>query len=456
MAENSFLCGVAEGFYGRPWSARQRRQLFAWMRSWRMNTYLYAPKDDLKHRTLWRARYTEREAGELRDLMRECRNQGLGFIYAIAPGLDIRYSRKKEAAALRRKASQLLTLGCRQFALLFDDIQPVLSDGDARAFDSTAAAQARVANDLLDFLRGQAPATGLFFCPTAYCQRMSGPPRRSDYLQQLGKLLDPAIQVFWTGPEIVSETITAESIRELRQSLRRKPVIWDNLHANDYDQRRVYLGPYAGRPAALREETNGILSNPNCELEANYIPLLTLARYARARGAWNPRRAYQAGLRSWLPRWETHGSKGISIREIELLGDCFFLPLRLGPRGQAFLTDFRLLLGQLPGNWRAASRRIERSCSEIIGLFDKMTALKNRELLYALYRHVWELREEAILLRNYSRWLKSDPRRGGRFSAPEYRPGIFRGGLAAQFQRLLPMDEAGRFGHLPTVPTTRS
>ncbi|TMP97696.1 MAG: hypothetical protein E6L09_12825 [Verrucomicrobia bacterium] len=309
FAAPSPACGVAEGFYGRPWSARQRRQLFAWMRSWRMNTYLYAPKDDLKHRTLWRARYTEREAGELRDLMRECRNQGLGFIYAIAPGLDIRYSRKKEAAALRRKASQLLTLGCRQFALLFDDIQPVLSDGDARAFDSTAAAQARVANDLLDFLRGQAPATGLFFCPTAYCQRMSGPPRRSDYLQQLGKLLDPAIQVFWTGPEIVSETITAESIRELRQSLRRKPVIWDNLHANDYDQRRVYLGPYAGRPAALREETKGILSNPNCELEANYIPLLTLARYARARGAWNPRRAYQAGLRSWLPRWETHGSK---------------------------------------------------------------------------------------------------------------------------------------------------
>ncbi|HYV30215.1 MAG TPA: beta-N-acetylglucosaminidase domain-containing protein, partial [Candidatus Binatia bacterium] len=60
MAAKSFICGVAEGFYGRPWSARQRRQLFAWMRSWRMNTYLYAPKADLKHRTLWRARYTER------------------------------------------------------------------------------------------------------------------------------------------------------------------------------------------------------------------------------------------------------------------------------------------------------------------------------------------------------------------------------------------------------------
>ena len=30
--------------------AGQRRELFGWMRSWGLNTYLYAPKDDLKHR----------------------------------------------------------------------------------------------------------------------------------------------------------------------------------------------------------------------------------------------------------------------------------------------------------------------------------------------------------------------------------------------------------------------
>ena len=53
--------------YGRPWSAAQRRQLFTWIRSWGMTAYLYAPKDELKHRALWRAPYTEGEADQGED-----------------------------------------------------------------------------------------------------------------------------------------------------------------------------------------------------------------------------------------------------------------------------------------------------------------------------------------------------------------------------------------------------
>src|SRR5438093_11831203 len=88
MDANPFICGVVEGFYGRPWSAAQRGQLFAWMQSWGMNTYLYAPKDDLKHRLLWRELYTESDAAELKTLIRNCRGKGLNFVYAVAPGLD--------------------------------------------------------------------------------------------------------------------------------------------------------------------------------------------------------------------------------------------------------------------------------------------------------------------------------------------------------------------------------
>ena len=55
--DSNFLAGVIEGFYGQPWSQPERRQLFDWMREWDLNTYLYAPKDDLKHRSLWRELY---------------------------------------------------------------------------------------------------------------------------------------------------------------------------------------------------------------------------------------------------------------------------------------------------------------------------------------------------------------------------------------------------------------
>lgn len=63
--------------------------------------------------------------------------------------------------------------------------------------------------------------------------------------------------------------------------LKRKPVIWDNIHANDYDQRRVFLGPYDGRPVELFPMLNGVLTNPNCEFESNFIAVHTLASWLR-------------------------------------------------------------------------------------------------------------------------------------------------------------------------------
>ena len=39
-----FVCGVVEGFYGRPWTTDQRKELFRSLKSLGLNTYMYAPK----------------------------------------------------------------------------------------------------------------------------------------------------------------------------------------------------------------------------------------------------------------------------------------------------------------------------------------------------------------------------------------------------------------------------
>lgn len=46
------------------------------------------------------------------------------------------------------------------------------------------------------------------------------------------------------GPKVVSHKISVESIDEVSSVLKRAPVIWDNIHANDYDPQRLFLGPY--------------------------------------------------------------------------------------------------------------------------------------------------------------------------------------------------------------------
>lgn len=64
--------------------------------------------------------------------------------------------------------------------------------------------------------------------------------------------------------------------------IRRPPLIWDNLHANDYDPKRVFLGPFKGRSVALKKFISGMLLNPNCKYEANFVPFYTLAVWNRS------------------------------------------------------------------------------------------------------------------------------------------------------------------------------
>lgn len=65
----ALLCGVIEGFYGRPWSPSQRFELFDHMQRWGLNCYMYGPKDDIKLRARWRELYSPQECQGLRDLI---------------------------------------------------------------------------------------------------------------------------------------------------------------------------------------------------------------------------------------------------------------------------------------------------------------------------------------------------------------------------------------------------
>src|SRR5258708_3884717 len=117
-----FLAGVIEGFYGQPWSQAERIELFDWIAGLGMKTYLYAPKDDLKHRAIWREAYSASEAKTLGEIIQACKKRNIRFIYALSPGLDVRYSSDMELDRLQKRFEQMLALKCENFALLFDDI----------------------------------------------------------------------------------------------------------------------------------------------------------------------------------------------------------------------------------------------------------------------------------------------------------------------------------------------
>lgn len=330
--ERGFMCGVIEGFYGRPWTTAQRKDLFVKMKNFGLNTYMYAPKDDFKHRAYWRELYSVEEGEQLAALISCCKENGVTFYYAVSPGLDMVYSNPKEVNCLKRKLEQVSHFGCDAFALLFDDIEPEISETDKEVFQSFGHAQVSVTNEVYQSL-GQPK---FIFCPTEYCASRAIPNvHNSDYLNILGSKLLPAIDIMWTGNKVISKNITVQSIQELSEVLKRNPVIWDNIHANDYDQKRIFLGPYSGRSTQLNAHLRGVLTNPNCEYEPNFIAIHTLAQWSKCNSdvkcdnvssdikletenesasidniptclsatTYHPRKALRAAVEAWLPEF---------------------------------------------------------------------------------------------------------------------------------------------------------
>ncbi|VDL72767.1 unnamed protein product [Nippostrongylus brasiliensis] len=111
-----------------------------------------------------------------------------------------------------------------------------------------------------------------------YCESRAVPSlEHSEYLTTLGKDLHSDVHILWTGSRVISRYITVAHGRSVAKVLRRKPLIWDNLHANDYDQKRVFMGDFSGRPVALKTEIAALLMNPSCKYELNFVPLHTFA-----------------------------------------------------------------------------------------------------------------------------------------------------------------------------------
>uniref|UniRef100_A0A6G1SJD5 protein O-GlcNAcase n=1 Tax=Aceria tosichella TaxID=561515 RepID=A0A6G1SJD5_9ACAR len=284
---DQFICGVVEGFYGKPWTFHQRRDLFKQLKKLKLNSFMYAPKGDAKHRSKWRQLYNDTEARELKILIDEAAANGIDFYYSLAPGLDMVYSEPDDSEQLCRKFDQLKSLGCKSFALLFDDIEPSLSHEKDRVIfkNNYASAQVSVTNLIYEYLG----RPKFLFCPTEYCESRAVPNvLNSLYLNTIGTGLHQGIDIMWSGSRVISRYITEESIKELNSVIRRRVLIWENLHANDYDKKRVYLGPYSGRSTKIIPQLRGVLTNPNCEYEANYIAIHTLAQWKQCSKDSNP------------------------------------------------------------------------------------------------------------------------------------------------------------------------
>lgn len=295
MAHSFLRCGIIEGFYGKPYTHSQRLDLIQFLAEQGMNEYVYAPKQDPYHRQKWQDAYPLSKLQKLYQYQQEAENAGITFCFALSPGLSIDYESNDDLEHLIAKFQPLYNVGCRDFALLLDDIN--LQPPDV----SLAQKQIR----LLMRLQEEWDDVKWRICPTEY--HGTG---QSDYLRALGRKLPETISIFWTGPEICSSQISTEYLKRIADVFQRPPLLWDNYPVNDASMTsQIHLHPFDGRDKDLPLVVEGLLANPMNQYEASKIPLMTIAAYCRHPQNYNPETELDNALSTMCEPGEIHPLK---------------------------------------------------------------------------------------------------------------------------------------------------
>ena len=268
----SYALGVIEGFFGLPWSWQQRHELIEYFQQQGKgySFYIYGPKDDHYLREQWQQDCPAQQWQQLCELRQAYRLAGVEFGLSLAPIELHKLDTPATHPALKQKIARLNELELDILTIQFDD---------------NHGAMPKLAQQQLDIVHAMAAisnAKKIIFCPTYYSDDpeliYAAGKMPEHYLEDIGQNLDPAIEVFWTGPIVCSKDYPIEHLQRVTAQLQRKPFIWDNYPVNDgpFMYSQLHLGAVKNRPAQLQDYTAGWAVNPMNQFFLSLIPMTTL------------------------------------------------------------------------------------------------------------------------------------------------------------------------------------
>jgi protein O-GlcNAcase/histone acetyltransferase len=249
--------GYAEGYYGRLFTWDERRRVIDTLSSNGQNTYYYAPKEDALHRWQWRTEYSNLWLDDFASFCIYATNHDVQVVAGVAPGLDFNFidlPNGPDYQALSNKCRALLSAGAHHLSLLLDDIDEDFHQRCGR-FSSEGQAHATLANALADEFD-----IPVWVTPRVYADELM--VSDESYLPSFLETLQQRHTVLYCGSDVVTKQACVRSLEMLEKTPPsrmkvQRIVVWDNLYANDYCPRRLFVGPWQGR-AAIRD----VLVNP--------------------------------------------------------------------------------------------------------------------------------------------------------------------------------------------------
>ncbi|WP_279001616.1 beta-N-acetylglucosaminidase domain-containing protein [Thomasclavelia cocleata] len=334
--------GFIEGYYGNPWSNEDRADLMIFGGDYKLNQYIYAPKDDPKHNSRWRELYTEEELEEISMAAEAGNRSKCYYVYALHPFMsnsfrfntDANYN--EDLNIVKTKFEQLMNAGIRQFTILADDAS-VPYGGDSSYI--------RLMTDLTNWLiEKQKEISGLrtdmMFCPANYYGSGTGVTGLRG--------MPESVKIIQTGGQVFGST-NSSFLNNFNNSMSRSPYMWINWPCSDQTKDGLIMGG-ATRfliPGADPEKIAGIVLNPMQQSEASKHGILANADYAW--NVWEDESDYE---RVWHDSFNymDHGTiydteASIALRELgkHMINSNTGNPesVELAPKLSEFMSDLR-------------------------------------------------------------------------------------------------------------------
>lgn len=290
--------GYVEGFYGTPWTFEDRTSLFEDTSLYKMNTYVYAPKDDPYHRASWRTLYPEDKAAEIRSLVKTADDNNMIFCWTIHPGADYDYTTDADGDGvvddfqkLLDKVDQVYALGVRQFGIFYDDL-------DTSAVSGTAHAQTlnAVYDHLMNTYGDVKPmVTVLTRYTNSWGASVDG------YLKPFMDTIHKDTLVLWTGNSTMS-AITKDYFEwpKTQTGVLGDFGVWWNYPVTDYYAGHLLMGPLE----CVDNDVDNIASfymNPMSEADASKVTIFSGADYSWNIGAFDAIPSWRRAIQELVP-----------------------------------------------------------------------------------------------------------------------------------------------------------
>lgn len=267
----AFEYGVIEGLYdqeqGWSWEARHAYGVFCQQHGF--GFYIYAPKNDPWLREQWAEPWPEDQWLALQRVCNNFKQHQVRFGIGFTP-YHVRDLTPQVKQQLKSKIALTNQLKPEILSILFDD------------FSNDIPNLAQLQAEIAAFIAAESNAeqfivAGTYYSRDALLERIFG-AMPQNYISDLGRCLDPAFDIFWTGDHVIALGFDQASLDDVAQQLRRKPFLWDNYPVNDpsWLKHRLRLMPFNGRPWQLSQWSAGHAVNPMIQPWLSMLPLATL------------------------------------------------------------------------------------------------------------------------------------------------------------------------------------